>query len=62
MVKRNVADLKPEELEGKVVFVRADLNVPQVRVLCSAAAAATPNDTPGCVASSATCIVSRRPR
>ena len=31
MVKKNVADLKPEELKGKVVFVRADLNVPQVR-------------------------------
>jgi hypothetical protein len=31
MVKKNVADLKPEELAGKVVFVRADLNVPQVR-------------------------------
>ncbi|PRW58440.1 phosphoglycerate kinase [Chlorella sorokiniana] len=29
MVKKNVADLKPEELKGKVVFVRADLNVPQ---------------------------------
>ena len=28
--KRNIADLKPEELAGKVVFVRADLNVPQV--------------------------------
>lgn len=30
-MKKNVADLKPEELKGKVVFVRADLNVPQVR-------------------------------
>lgn len=30
MVKKNVGDLKPEELKGKVVFVRADLNVPQV--------------------------------
>lgn len=29
-MKKNVADLKPEELKGKVVFVRADLNVPQV--------------------------------
>lgn len=28
--KKNLADLKPEELKGKVVFVRADLNVPQV--------------------------------
>lgn len=34
MVKKNVADLKPEELKGKVVFVRADLNVPQVRPAC----------------------------
>ena len=30
MVKKNISDLKPEELKGKVVFVRADLNVPQV--------------------------------
>jgi len=30
MVKKNVADLSKEQLEGKVVFVRADLNVPQV--------------------------------
>eukprot|EP00887_Chlorella_sp_A99_P005816 scaffold1.g5816.t1 len=30
--KRNIADLKPEELAGKAVFVRADLNVPQARV------------------------------
>ena len=30
MVKKNVADLKTEELAGKVVFVRSDLNVPQV--------------------------------
>ncbi|EFN59488.1 hypothetical protein CHLNCDRAFT_29609 [Chlorella variabilis] len=29
MVKKNVADLKTEELAGKVVFVRSDLNVPQ---------------------------------
>ncbi|KAI3433409.1 hypothetical protein D9Q98_003225 [Chlorella vulgaris] len=29
MVKKNVADLAPEDLKGKVVFVRADLNVPQ---------------------------------
>ena len=42
MVKRNVADLKPEELAGKVVFVRADLNVPQVsRVQGGAASAAS---------------------
>ncbi|GAB4822809.1 hypothetical protein N2152v2_009855 [Parachlorella kessleri] len=27
--KRSVSDLKPEELKGKTVFVRADLNVPQ---------------------------------
>ena len=30
MVKRSVGSLKPEELAGKVVFVRSDLNVPQV--------------------------------
>ncbi|KAL4431129.1 hypothetical protein ABPG75_006385 [Micractinium tetrahymenae] len=29
MVKKNVADLSKADLEGKVVFVRADLNVPQ---------------------------------
>lgn len=29
MVKRNVADLTKADLEGKVAFVRADLNVPQ---------------------------------
>lgn len=29
MAKRSVDDLKPEELKGKTVFVRADLNVPQ---------------------------------
>ena len=62
MVKRNVADLKPEELAGKVVFVRADLNVPQVRV---------PRREPprrrhpraasrqGCVSSSVACIGNR---
>lgn len=33
MVKKNVADLSKADLEGKVVFVRADLNVPQVRRL-----------------------------
>ena len=31
MVKKNVGDLSAEQLAGKVVFVRADLNVPQVR-------------------------------
>jgi 3-phosphoglycerate kinase len=48
MVKRNVADLKPEELEGKVVFVRADLNVPQVRVRGrELGAAAAASELPG---------------
>ena len=31
MAKRDVGDLSKADLEGKVVFVRADLNVPQVR-------------------------------
>jgi 3-phosphoglycerate kinase len=40
MVKKNVADLAPEDLKGKVVFVRADLNVPQVCAKAAAAAVA----------------------
>lgn len=28
MAKRSVGDLKEDDLKGKVVFVRADLNVP----------------------------------
>lgn len=32
--KRNVSDLKEADLKGKTVFLRADLNVPQVGIRC----------------------------
>ncbi len=56
MVKKNVADLKPEELKGKVVFVRADLNVPQVG---RAAAAATTARVRGAAGQQCVCTITK---